>query len=119
MTYVEKLRQMMEEEKFTVRGKDLNDEKVAKAIYDCQIWLKDPVNRLTSRIEGLIFLKGDYVTCTENKYDILLDKPVEPTQEEKWKIRNYKEDIEVFRSAIEMIKEQASEIKELKRRLGE
>lgn len=111
MTYVEKLKALMKSEKFTIPGKDLENEEVARAIYQSHMWLKDPVNNLCSRIGGTIFIKEDYVRCTENRHNVATGCAILPTQEEKYKIMRYKEDIRLLKECEQMIKYLSDELK--------
>lgn len=129
MTEVEKLEAWCKEEGCKVSGVTLGpdalampeaerNEAVAREINRMHEWMRDPVNALTSSIEGHMFLKGDYIGCTEGRTRIDRDEPyfipVPPTKDEQRKIDSYRKDNELFRQAVAMLKE-LKETKELLR----
>lgn len=82
-------------------------EEIAGEINRVHEWLSDPVNNLTSRIMGLVGMKKDTISCTENRTR-LIDKepyfvPVPMTREEINEVRDLKEDVELFEAAVAMI----------------
>lgn len=84
-----------------------NEEDIARSQNQIADWLDNPINNLISSIDGAIFMKQDYINCAENRVDVSTGFPVkvEHSSDEKYKIRNYKKDIELFNQAINMIKE--------------
>ena len=83
-------------------------EEIAGEVNRINEWLSDPVNNLTSRIEGHIMLKKDTIMCNENKTHLIKEAPyivaVPMTDAESREVRRLKEDVELFKAAIEMIK---------------
>lgn len=69
-------------------------------------WLQDPVNNLISRMGGVLFMKEDYVACTEGRKKVTEDGFVDVpmTEEEQRKVLDYKADIALYREATEMLK---------------
>ena len=105
--YVAKLAEAMENEKFTIPGKDLNNPAIAEEIYKIHMRMKDPVENLLGRIGGLLFLKSDYVSCTEKRVSLKdgwPGAPVKMSDAEKSRVGEYKKDIEVLTQAQDLIK---------------
>jgi hypothetical protein len=83
-------------------------EEIAAAINQTNEWLADPVNNLTSSIDGHVFLKKDTIMCLENRTSLQENGswgPIPMTKEEEREVRRLKEDVELFEKAVEMIKE--------------
>ncbi len=117
MSEIEKLQKYYEENNIVRMGvttayelglsdKKPTSEEVAAELNRMHEWLANPVNNLTSRIKGHIFLKKDTISCMENRTDCFV--PVPLTEDEKWEVRRLKEDVELFQKAIDMIKELSS-----------
>ena len=83
-------------------------EDIAREINRTIEWLSDPVNNLTSSIDGHVMLKEDTIMCLENRTGLQEDGswgPIPMTKEEERKVRRLKEDVELFKQAVDMIKE--------------
>ena len=120
MSEVEKLKQYCEENGVVNMGvttayelglsdKKPTAEEIAGDINRMNEWLADPVNYLTGRIEGHIFLKKDTIMCMEKRKQVISEEPyfvpVPMTKDEEREIRRLKEDVELFEKAVDMIKE--------------
>lgn len=120
MSEVEKLKQYCEENEVVHMGvttayelglsdKKPTAEEIAGELNRIHEWLADPVNNLTSRIGGHIFLKKDTIMCMENRKQVVSEEPyfvpVPMTKEEEREVRRLKEDVELFEKAVDMIKE--------------
>ena len=119
MSEVDKLKQHCEDNEVTLMGVTtsyslgLTDvkptaEDIAREINRTIEWLKDPVNNLTSSIDGHVMLKKDTIMCLENRTGLQEDGswgPIPMTEEEEREVRKLKEDVELFEKAVEMIKE--------------
>jgi hypothetical protein len=119
MSEVEKLKQYCEDNGVVNMGvttayelglsdKKPTAEEIAGDINRMNEWLADPVNYLTGRIEGHVFLKKDTIMCMEKRTGLHEDGswgPIPMTKEEERKVRRLKEDVELFEKAVEMIKE--------------
>lgn len=123
MNEVEKLQQYCEENdvvylsvttayELGLSDKKPTAEEIAGELNRMHEWLKDPVNRLTSRISGHIMLKKDSIMCLERRTGLHEDGswgPIPMTKEEEHEVQDLKEDVELFERAVEMIKELKNE----------
>lgn len=123
MNEVEKLQQYCEENDVVYLGvttayelglsdKKPTAEEIAGELNRMHEWLKDPVNRLTSRISGHIMLKKDSIMCLERRTGLHEDGSwgaIPMTKEEEREIQDLKEDVELFERVVEMIKELKNE----------
>lgn len=120
MSEVEKLKQYCEENKCRILGvttsyelglsdKKPTAEEIAGDINRMHKWLADPVNKLTSRLLGHVHLKEDTIMCMENRKQVIGEDPyfvpVPMTKQEERTVRDLKEDVDLFKQAIDMIKE--------------
>ena len=84
-------------------------EDIARQMNKVDEHLADPINNLLSRIGGHLFIKKDYVACTEKRFICSQEEPyflpVTPSKEEQRKIQEYKKDIELFEEAMQIIKD--------------
>lgn len=87
---------------------DQFNQSVTNEINRVDKWLSDPVNNLTSRLEGRMFLKRDVVSCMEKRVQVIATDPffikVPPTVEEKTQVRELNHDIKLMQQAVDMIK---------------
>jgi hypothetical protein len=123
MSEVEKLKQYCKENEVVHMGittayelglsdKKPTAEEIAGELNRIHEWLANPVNNLTSHIQGHIDLKKDTIMCMEKRNGLRkgIDKngswgPIPMTEEEQREVRHLKEDVELFERAVEMIKE--------------
>jgi len=88
-------------------------EEIAGELNHVHEWLKDPVNKMTSRIGGHVMLKKDTIMCLEKRTGLQEDGswgPIPMTKDEEREVRRLKEDVELFEQAVDMIKELKSNV---------
>lgn len=82
-------------------------EDIAKELNRSIKWLSDPINNLTSRLEGVIFGKKDTIRCTENRTGLLEEGswgPIPMTREERFEINKLKNEVALLEEAVDVIR---------------